>query len=92
VPGQSAIRPEEKICLAALAGDRFAFLFAFDLECDVDELVFLAADEFALACPVQQLVGGHAVALGLADGVFEECVLNLTYSQLTVRNLRRCMR
>ena len=37
-------------------------------------------------------VGGHAVALGLADGVFEECVLNLTYSQLTVRNLRRCMR
>src|SRR6478672_4510937 len=54
VPGQSAIRPEEKICLAALAGDRFAaFLFAFDLECDVDELVFLAADELALPGAVQ---------------------------------------
>ena len=47
-------------------------LLPFDLQGDVDELVLLAADELALAGPVQQLVGGHAVALGLADGVLEE--------------------
>ena len=45
---------------------------ALDLERDVDELVFLSADELALTRPVQQLVSGHAVALGLADGVLEE--------------------
>ena len=32
-------------------------LLALDLQRDVDELVFLAADEFALAGPVEQLMG-----------------------------------
>ena len=47
-------------------------LLALDLQRDVDELVFLAADEFALAGPVQQLVGRDVVALSLANGVLEE--------------------
>ena len=47
-------------------------LFALDLQRDVDELVFLPADEFALASSVQQLVGRDVVALSLANGVLEE--------------------
>src|SRR5436309_15974612 len=38
-------------------------LLAFYLQRDVDELVFLAADELALPGPVEQLMRGHAVAL-----------------------------
>ena len=53
-------------------GGGTAFLLALDLQRDVDELVFLAADELALTGPVQQLVRRDAVALGLADGVLEE--------------------
>ena len=49
-----------------------AALLAFDLQSDVDELVFLTADELALTGPVQQLVGRHVVAFGLPDGVLEE--------------------
>ncbi len=47
-------------------------LLTLDFQSDVDELVFLAADELALTGPVQQLVGGYAIALGLANGVFEK--------------------
>src|ERR1700723_2597460 len=47
-------------------------LFAFDFQRDIDELVFLTADEFALAGPVQQLMGRHTVTLSLANGVLEE--------------------
>src|ERR1700759_5659875 len=49
-----------------------AFLLPLDLQRDVDELVFLTADQLALTGPVQQLVGRNAVALGLPDGVLEE--------------------
>src|SRR5277367_4708333 len=58
--------------LRLMRGRSAVFLFALDLQRDVDELVFLTADQLALTGPVQQLVGRNAVALRLTDGVFEE--------------------
>src|ERR1700722_7508227 len=49
-----------------------AVAFALDLQRDVDELVFLAANQLALTGPVQQLVRRDAVPLALPDGVLEE--------------------
>ena len=40
-----------------LPRERECSLLAFDFQRDVDQLVFLAADEFALTGPVQQLRG-----------------------------------
>ena len=39
-------------------------LLALELQRDVDELVLLAADQLALAGPMQDLGAGDAVALG----------------------------
>ena len=78
-PGRSRHGPHRAYCPTS-RGDEVGrltrVLFALDLQRDVDQPVLLVADELALTSVVQQLVGGHAVTLGLPDGVFEEAVVH----------------
>src|ERR1700722_13392702 len=60
------------LCPGSARCSNSAVSLALDLQRDVDELVFLTADQLALTGPVQQLVSRDAVALALTDGVLEE--------------------
>src|SRR5579875_796002 len=60
------------VARSSVRDDLTLLLFALDFQRDVDELVFLAADEFELAGPLQQRRCGQVVALGLAHGMLGE--------------------
>lgn len=59
-------------CTSGDPGSRGEGGFALEFQGDVDELVFLAADELAFACADEHFGGGDAVAFGLAFGVAQE--------------------
>src|SRR5579884_235642 len=63
---------ERQAALSSVRDDLPLLLLTLDFQRDVDQLVFLPADEFALTSPIQQRRRGHAVAFGLPDGVLEK--------------------